>query len=105
LEKQVNHISKEKATIIVGDANARLHGRLNELEEEIIGNYCFQASRDNINRLREDEATNRQELVDFCLKNGYVVSNSFFNKPEQKKCSYSTKKPYEFTAPWTKDQR
>ena len=103
LEMHANRIPHAQPVIIVGDTNARLHGRLNDVEEEVIGKHCFHPSMDNIRNLQEEEMYNRQELVDFCIKNGYVVSNSYFKKKPQKKCTYSTSKPFEFKAPWSKE--
>ena len=77
VEKIAQNISKEKVVMIVGDTNARLHGRKNELEEAVIGNHCFAENRSLIDAQKETEAENREELVDFCIKNGFVVSNTY----------------------------
>ena len=68
LEKMSQTISNKQCTIIVGDTNARLHGRMNETEHEIIGKHCFEVGRENICSLKDEELDNREELVDFCIK-------------------------------------
>ena len=75
-------------TIVLGDANARLHGRLNEIEESVVGPHVFGFGNDFINSLPEDQKENHQFLVDYCIANEFIVTNTFFYKNEAYKCTY-----------------
>ena len=86
LEKALNKVPSTCPVIIPGDTNARLYGRMNELEEEAIGPHAFCLNKEHIHQLKSEEFENRQELVDFCIKNGLVISNTFFEKQPRKKC-------------------
>ena len=50
--------------------------------------------------LPEAQRENRQCLIDFCITNEYVQSNTFFLKPDIKKCTYQDTATDGFVAPW-----
>ena len=91
-------------TFIVGDINARLHGSTCEAEDEIMGRHVFGYGPQHVRTLVESQRDNRQCLVDFCIANQFVVSNTLFAKPEWKTCTYKDVATNGFTGPWTPDR-
>ena len=68
---------------IVGDFNARLHGRLMG-EEDVIGS-CVYGKRW---RFTGEDTDNRQLLVDFCKSNDLRISNTWLTHPPGKQVTY-----------------
>ena len=91
-------------TCILGDTNARLHGSTCVAEDEIMGRHVFGYGPQHVRTLAESQRDNRQCLVDFCIANHCVVSNTLFAKPEYKKCTYKDTATNAFTGPWTPDR-
>ena len=91
-------------TIVLGDANARLHGRLNEIEKSVVGPHVFGFGNDFIDSLPEDQKENRQFLVDYCIANEFIVTNIFFPKNEAYKCTYKDARTEGFQSPWSPDR-
>ena len=101
LQEIVANKPRQTPTYIWGDCNARLHGRVSVEEERVVGAHVFGVGPAHVQEMPEDQRENRQCLIDFCLENDYVVSNTFFAKHEAKKCTYKDPNTSGFTAPWT----
>jgi hypothetical protein len=72
-------------TYIIGDTNARIHGPINDMEELIIGKHTFGKGPEHVPNLPPEQRENRQALIDFCVKNEYNITNTYFEKPERPK--------------------
>ena len=91
-------------TYVLGDANARLHGCVNEVEEQCIGHHVFGYGAQHVGSLPEDQKENRQLLIDFCLFADFLIMNTLFLKPTSKKCTFKETATEGFTAPWSPDR-
>ena len=91
-------------TFVVGDANARLHGRAHEIEETVVGPHVFGWGQGFVTRLPEEQLENRQLMIDFCIANDFIISNTFFNKANEHKCTFKDARTDGFKAPWTPDR-
>ena len=47
---------------------------------------------------------NRQNLIDFCKFNGYILSGTFIDKPASQQCTYKFATTNGFVGPWTPDR-
>ena len=94
----------DSPTYILGDANARLHGCVNEVEEQCIGHHVFGYGAQHVGSLPEDQKENRQLLIDFCLFADFLIMNTLFLKPTSKKCTFKETATEGFTAPWSPDR-
>ena len=91
-------------TFVVGDTNARLHGRVSGLEETIVGSHVFGWGNFFVDYLSDEQRENRQFLIDFCTANEFIVSNTFFIKPDECKCTCKGTRTNGFVGPWTPDR-
>ena len=73
-------------------------------EDELMGRYVFGYGPQHVRTLAESQRDSRQCLVDFCIANHFVVSNTIFAKPEYKNCTYKDTATNGFTGPWTPDR-
>ena len=89
-----------KLQIILGDLNARLHGRLDDGEEEIMGQHIFGKGRQHVHQMPDNQFFNRQNLVEFCMEQEFVISNTLFDKPPNKLCTHKFPSTEGFKAPW-----
>ena len=101
LQQIVRTRSQAIPTFIVGDTSARLHGSTSEVEDQVMGTHVFGHGAQHVPNLPESQRDSRQCLVDFCVANDYVVSNTMFQKPDRKKCTYKDTATNGFTGPWT----
>ena len=77
LQEMVHARSQAIPTFILGDTNARLHGSTCVAEDKIMGRHVFGYGPQHVRTLAESQRDNRQCLVDFCIANHFVVSNTF----------------------------
>ena len=87
LQEVVRARSRSLPTFILGDTNARVHGSTEAVEDQVIGRHVFGHGALHVRNLPEAQRENRQCLIDFCITNEYVLSNTFFLKPDRKKCT------------------
>ena len=104
LQDIVNARGKHLPTFILGDTNARLHGSTSQVEDQVMGRYTFGYGSQHVPDLPEEQRDNRQFLIDFCITNEYAIMNTFFPKPDHKKCTYKDVTTDGFKSPWTPDR-
>ena len=83
LQQLVDKAQVKRPFAIVGDFNARLHGRLMG-EEDVIGSYVYGEGW----RFIGEDTDNRQLLADFCKSNELLISNKWFTHPPGKQVTY-----------------
>jgi exonuclease III len=88
---------------IVGDMNARIHGK-QVSEFDIMGHHTFGRGAGYVQELPGDQLENRQYLIDFCRYNNYIITSTYFSKPPQKQCTFKFSETEGFAAPWTPDR-
>ena len=94
LTAAVERSQKKGITLVLGDLNARLHGRLRG-EDTVLGpnlygwgaQYVIEALRDR-ERRHNTEKTNRELLMEMCMTQGLRVANTWFRKPQHRKVTY-----------------
>ena len=89
LEDVVAVAAKKGPVMVLGDLNARIHGRLRG-EEDMIGPHTWGLG---VGRLVRPEAlnavlTNRELLLTVCESNDMKVMNTWFKKPPARKVTY-----------------
>ena len=104
LQDIVHARGKHLPTFILGDTNARLHGSISQVEDQDMGRYTFGYGSQHVPDLPEEQRDNRQFLIDFCITNEYAIMNTFFPKPDHKKCTYKDVTTDGFKSPWTPDR-
>ena len=87
LESRCNQIQRKSPTYIIGDFNARLYGRQIS-EHDIMGPFIFGPGTLALSQMTPDMMENRQNIVDFCKFNGYILSGTYFEKHVSKQCTY-----------------
>ena len=85
LQKTIDKI-KEPIIYTVGDMNVNLIKR-KEREQDIMGTNFMQGNR-TLENLSENQAKNRELLVNMCENNEFVIMNTFFQKEPKKKCTF-----------------
>ena len=90
-------------TLVVGDLNARIHGRQFP-ETDIMGPYIFGNGSSFIQELPLDQLNNRQRLIDFCKYHGYSIASTYFSKAPQKQCTFKFSTTQGFNSPWTPER-
>ncbi len=103
LNQLCDEIPAAHVKLIYGDFNARLQHRLEE-ENEIIGGHLFGLGREALERQCDDTNQNRQLFVQFCLERDMIISNTFFQKPNQAYSTYKNTTTEGFKAPWTPER-
>ena len=83
LHSLVEKVQQKGPFILVGDFNARLHGKLHG-EETVLGPHLYGRGISGIG----DEHDNRAYLIDFCSGNNLLVANTWFQKPQGKQVTY-----------------
>ena len=73
LESRCNQIQRKSPTYIIGDFNARLYGRQIS-EHDIMGPFIFGPGTLALPQMSTNMMENRQNLIDFCKFNGYILS-------------------------------
>ena len=101
LENILDHHSRTIPTYILGDANARIHGRISEIENECVGRHVFGFGAQHVHALTEEQRENRQLLIDFCVFNDIMVMNTLFLKPDKFKCTFKETTTDGFSRPWS----
>ena len=89
---------------ILGDTNARLHGCTSLEEEQIMCPHIFGLGHHHVPSLPDEQAGNRQCLVDFCIANKFFISNTRFEKTSSKRCTFKETTTEGSIAPWTPDR-
>ena len=74
---------KSKGLFVMGDFNARMHGRLRG-EKTVLGPLLFGRGLAAIG----DDSSNRQMLVDLCVANDLLVATTWFQHPHGQQASY-----------------
>ena len=89
LEAVIANAAKKGPVLVLGDLNARIHGRL-EGEEEILGPHTWGLGIGRLARPGDlyTELTNRELLMYVCESQSMKVMNTWFDKPPQKKVTY-----------------
>ncbi len=64
--------------MIFGDLNARIHSRLNG-EEPWIGEHVFGRGKEYIESQNEEGLENREQMMDCCMSNGYMVMSTLLH--------------------------
>ena len=85
--------------LVLGDFNARLIKALPH-ESTAIGPHTLGASWADLDSLSPAQVNNRSRLVDFCLSRNMVVSNTFFQKPQEQLVTYRAVGVKKWEPPW-----
>ena len=104
IQELIHSQPRQIPTFILGDANARLHGRTCLEEEQITGPHIFGLGNHHVPSLPDEQAENRQCLVDVCIANKYFISITRFKKTSSKRCTFKEATTEGFIAPWTPDR-
>ena len=104
LQNILDRQSRNIPTYILGDTNARLHGRISEVENECVGRHVFGFGAQHVHNLAEEQRENRQLLIDFCVFNDFTVMNTLFLKPDKFKCTFKETTTDGFSSPWSPDR-
>ena len=90
LSKVVGRCAKKGVVMVMGDCNARIHGRL-QSEMSILGPHTWGWGVEKvlIPNWGEGERPNRDLLMELCTQHDLVVSNTWFCKSEEKKVTYA----------------
>ena len=83
--------------------NTRLQAR-KENEEDILGQFVFRKGEEAIEAQAKDTAVSREMLIEFCVENELVVTNTRFKKPNKEYCTYKEINTNGFCDPWTPDR-
>ena len=95
LEGNIREEKQHVRLFLLGDFNARLHGR-REGEEQVLGKHIFGKGIEYAEKRREDkQVLNRDLLMELSIPNGLVVLNTLFQKADRKLTT--------FRIPGTKD--
>ena len=103
LRTVADRMMKNTPCFIVGDMNARIHGR-QVSEFDIMGHHTFGRDAGYVQEMPGDQLENRQYLIDFCRYNNYIITSTYFSKPPQKQCTFKFSETEGFAAPWTPDR-
>ena len=79
LEDTIEGNGTNSMDMICSDMNARIHSRLNG-EEPWIGEHVFGGGEDYLESQNEEGLENREQLIDFCMSNDYLVMNTFVSQ-------------------------
>lgn len=104
LQQILSTKTRQAPVILLGDTNARIHGRVSDIEGSVVGRHVFGHGNHYVQELPEEQRENRQMLMDFCISNNLIISNSFFQKADSRKCTYKETRTEGFTPPWTPDR-
>jgi len=89
LSRAVSQASHRGITIVLGDFNARLHGRLRG-ESDILGPEIFGSGVGRLLAPDRGEApsSNRDMLMALCAEHGLRVMNTWFRKPDSHRVTF-----------------
>ena len=82
LEKTIEEVKKRKVLIIVGDFNARLHGR-QEGEERIMGKWIAGRGEAYVTKMSTKTADNRYRFTSLAKGQNLYICNTKFEKPKK----------------------
>ena len=97
----LSEIPKHEINVLLGDWNVRLQERLPH-ESHVIGPHVFRDEHSKIENLNDDQRRNRIEFIMFCQNHGYVVTNTWFEKPISKLVTYRNPTSLTFEPPYNK---
>ena len=80
--------TKTYIVIQVGDWNARAQKVTNKYERQAIGKHTFNQERVTLRTQGEEAAESRMKLIDYCIKNGLQISNTYFQKTDEELPTY-----------------
>ena len=95
----LSEIPKHEINVLLGDWNVRLQERLPH-ESHVIGPHVFRDEHSKIENLNDDQRRNRIEFIMFCQNHGYVVTNTWFEKPISKLVTYRNPTSLTFEPPY-----
>ena len=58
-------------------------------EHDAIGMHIFRQETSCIDQLSDRQRDNRERFVSFCLENGFVISNTWFEQDSSKLVTFS----------------
>ena len=87
IQTAVSTLPKHEINIVLGDFNARLLERLPH-EQDIIGMPIFREDTNCIDQLSEKQNDHRSRFPTFCQENGFVISNTWYQKSLPKLVTY-----------------
>ena len=89
MTKVVDRYQTKGPTLLIGDFNARIHGR-RQGEHEVIGPHIFGMGIDYVIRQVWEQGgrTNREMMVELCMAHGLRVMNTWFRKPQERQVTY-----------------
>ena len=64
----------------MGDMNARMIHAEDDEETQVFGSATVKGRRATVDALTTNTAASRNMLIRFCLKNGFQLANTFFEK-------------------------
>ena len=79
--------SSRAAVITLGDFNAKIWRRASP-DETPIGPHLFDPNNNDLTQQSAEVATNRQNLINFCIEQDLIMVNTQFQKPDYKLCTY-----------------
>eukprot|EP00973_Karenia_brevis_P021748 2991161-Karenia_brevis.AAC.1 len=71
----------------MGDWNARIQTK-NDDAEQSVGPHTFDKKCNKLAGQSQGATDNRERCITFCEVNDMVLSNTFFDKPDYKLCTY-----------------
>ena len=103
LEHRALEIPDAKNLIIVGDFNSALHTR-KQGEEDVLGPNIYGKGAEHLriieNRLTEENRNNIMYLLDYLRTTGSIHTNTYFEKPWDKKLAWKPPATQGFAPPW-----
>jgi len=86
LARAIEKAETKGVVLVLGDFNARLHGRL-KAEQGVLGPHIYGSGVARLTRPARGfgEKSNRDLLIDMCIEHGMRVMNTWFSKPDCRK--------------------
>jgi len=81
--------TKANIHYILGDFNTTILNRV-PAEQNNIGPHIYNPLNLDIDSLSTGQKENRENLLEFCLENNLIVSNTWFQKPQHELMTFHT---------------